>query len=91
MTKVQENQNASGTYSKFWRIALVLISVPIVFAGPTYLPYLMSKAHVGDFCVCRRRRRTFYHRHRNGMVPCKQEDYRMFASDTLGCIIKSAF
>ena len=48
MTKVQENQNASGMYTKFWRIALVIVSVLLIFAGPTYLPYLMSKAHVGD-------------------------------------------
>ena len=48
MTKVQENQNSSGTYSKFWRITLVLISVLLVFAGPTYIPYLMSKVHIGS-------------------------------------------
>lgn len=48
MTKAQGNQNASGTYSKFWRITLVLISVLLVFAGPTYVPYLMSKANIGS-------------------------------------------
>ena len=49
MTKVQENQKTSGTYSKFWRITLVLISVVLVFAGPTYVPYLMSKVQIGAF------------------------------------------
>jgi len=33
--------------SKFWRSTLLLISVLLIFAGPTYVPYVMSDiAHV---------------------------------------------
>ena len=28
--------------SKFWRTALLIVSVLLIFAGPTYMPYLMS-------------------------------------------------
>jgi hypothetical protein len=38
-----ENVNVSGIYSKFWRITLVIVSVLLIFVGPTYVPYAMSE------------------------------------------------
>jgi hypothetical protein len=33
--------------SKFWRTTLLLVSVVLIFAGPTYVPYVMSDiAHI---------------------------------------------
>jgi len=48
VTDVEENLNVGGIYSKFWRITLVIVSVLLIFAGPTYVPYIMSKVHI-DF------------------------------------------
>ena len=42
-------KNLGGIYSKFWRITLVVISMLLIFAGPTYVPYLMFKVHVDYF------------------------------------------
>lgn len=42
----EENLSTTGIYSKFGRISLVVLSMLIMFAGPTYVPYLMTKAHV---------------------------------------------
>lgn len=36
-----ENVNVTGIYSKFWRIALVVLSMLLIFVGPTYVPYIM--------------------------------------------------
>jgi hypothetical protein len=33
--------------SKFWRTFLVILAVLLIFAGPTYVPYLMSLLQVG--------------------------------------------
>jgi hypothetical protein len=44
MTENDENENVTGIYSKFWRIALVVISMLLIFVGPTYGPYVL--AHV---------------------------------------------
>jgi hypothetical protein len=36
--------------SKFWRSTLLLVSVLLIFVGPTYVPYLMSNlAHIDYF------------------------------------------
>ncbi len=32
----------TGINSKFWRTTLLIISVLLIFAGPTYVPYFMS-------------------------------------------------
>ena len=42
MTKDEENVSVTGIYSKFWRITLVIVSMILIFAGPTYVPYAMS-------------------------------------------------
>ena len=36
-----ENVNVTGIYSKFWRITLVVLSMLLIFIGPTYVPYVM--------------------------------------------------
>lgn len=36
-----ENES-TGMNSKFWRTTLLIVSVLLIFAGPTYMPYLMS-------------------------------------------------
>jgi hypothetical protein len=46
MTENEENVNVGGIYSKFWRITLVVISVLLIFAGPTYVPYAMTKLNL---------------------------------------------
>ena len=38
----EENVSVTGIYSKFWRISLVILSMLLVFVGPTYVPYAMS-------------------------------------------------
>ena len=41
MTENEENVNVTGIYSKFWRITLVVLSMLLIFVGPTYVPYVM--------------------------------------------------
>jgi hypothetical protein len=36
------NLKVTGIYSKFWRITLVVFSMLLIFAGGTYVPYLLS-------------------------------------------------
>ncbi len=42
ITVMAENENAGMMSSKFWRTTLLIVSVLLIFAGPTYVPYLMS-------------------------------------------------
>jgi hypothetical protein len=42
MTENEENINVTGIYSKFWRITLVVLSMLLIFAGPTYGFYVMA-------------------------------------------------
>ena len=41
-----ENLSTTGIYSKFGRISLVVISMLLMFVGPTYIPYVMTKANI---------------------------------------------
>jgi hypothetical protein len=50
MTEIEENVNVGGMYSKFWRITLVIISMLLVFVGPTYVPYAMGLLNL-DYVV----------------------------------------
>ena len=43
MTENDEIENVSGIYSKFWRIALVVVAMLLIFIGPTYGPYVFVK------------------------------------------------
>jgi uncharacterized membrane protein YgdD (TMEM256/DUF423 family) len=40
----QENVELSGMQSKFTKIALTVITMLLLFAGPTYVPYLLEKS-----------------------------------------------
>jgi hypothetical protein len=42
MTQNNENIQASGLDSKFMKVTMMIVSVLLIFAGPTYVPYLMS-------------------------------------------------
>ena len=37
----EENVSVTGIYSKFWRITLVILSMLLIFVGPTYGVYAM--------------------------------------------------
>ena len=43
MDKNNEGKDSGGfdVSSKFWRIFLVIVAVLLIFAGPTYVPYLL--------------------------------------------------
>jgi hypothetical protein len=45
MTDKNENKNSGmfDTSSKFWRTFLIIVAALLIFAGPTYLIYLMTK------------------------------------------------
>ena len=49
MTETEENMNVEATYSKFTRVAFVVISMLLVFVGPTYVPYAMGKLNVDGY------------------------------------------
>jgi hypothetical protein len=44
-----ENLKVTGIYSKFWRITLVVVSMLLIFVGPTYFPYALTKLKVDYF------------------------------------------
>jgi len=41
MTDIEDSK-VTGIYSKFWRITLVVLSMLMIFAGPTYLTYIFA-------------------------------------------------
>jgi len=43
MNKNKEDKSFGGfgVSSKFWRIFLVIVAALLIFAGPTYVPYLL--------------------------------------------------
>jgi hypothetical protein len=42
MTKDNEEIQVSGIESKFSRVTLTIVSVLLIFIGPTYIPYLLA-------------------------------------------------
>ena len=50
MTETEENVQVSGIESKFMKVGLTLVTVILLFVGPTYVPYVMNEAHI-DFLV----------------------------------------
>ena len=42
MTEESKNMQVSGIDSKFAKVALTIVSVFLIFVGPTYIPYLLS-------------------------------------------------
>ncbi len=53
MTEDQESGKTGmiDLESKFWRTTLLVISVILVFAGPTYVPYLLNGILNLDYVV----------------------------------------
>jgi uncharacterized membrane protein HdeD (DUF308 family) len=49
MTQNNETIEASGIESKFSKIALTVVTVLLIFAGPTYVPYLLSDVLHADY------------------------------------------
>ncbi len=60
MTETEENMNVEVTYSKFTRVAFVVISMLLIFVGPTYVPYAMEKVNVNGYVISRSRRLTVH-------------------------------
>ncbi len=44
-----ENMDVEVTYSKFTRVAFVVLSMFLIFVGPTYIPYAMEKVNVNGY------------------------------------------
>jgi hypothetical protein len=44
-----ENLQVNGLDSKFSKIALTLVAVLLIFAGPTYVPYLLTSVGLEYF------------------------------------------
>jgi hypothetical protein len=44
MSKNREDKSSGGfdVSSKFWRTFLVIVAVLLIFAGPTYVPYMLA-------------------------------------------------
>ena len=42
MTENNENVQASGLDSKLMKAVLMIVTVLLIFVGPTYIPYLLS-------------------------------------------------
>jgi hypothetical protein len=49
MTEKNENVQVSGIESKFMKITLTIVSVFLIFVGPTYIPYLMADSLKMDY------------------------------------------
>jgi hypothetical protein len=45
----KEDLEVTGIYSKFWRITLVIVSMLLIFVGPTYVPYAMANVLKLDY------------------------------------------
>jgi hypothetical protein len=45
----EESTGMFDMNSKFWRSTLLIVSVLLIFVGPTYVPYLMSLANINYF------------------------------------------
>jgi hypothetical protein len=48
MTENEQEINLPS-YSKFSRIAMVIVSMLLIFGGPTYVPYAMFKLNVNGY------------------------------------------
>ena len=49
MTNNNGNLKVTGIYSKFWRITLVVLSMLMIFVGPTYLTYILANVMKIDY------------------------------------------
>jgi hypothetical protein len=51
VTQNVENENMGFLQSKFNRVFLILVSMVLLFAGPTYVPYALGQVMVVDNVV----------------------------------------
>ena len=49
VTEESKNMQVSGIDSKFAKVALTIVSVFLIFVGPTYIPYLLSSVLKIDY------------------------------------------
>jgi hypothetical protein len=49
MTEYNEDMRVSGSDSKFMKVTMTIISVFLIFVGPTYVPYLLSDVAKLDY------------------------------------------
>ena len=49
MKETEENMDVDVTYSKFTRVAFVVISMLLIFVGPTYVPYAMGQLNIDGY------------------------------------------
>ena len=49
MTETEENMNVQATYSKFTKVTFIVISMLLIFAGPTYVPYIMGQLNIDGY------------------------------------------
>ena len=49
MTETEENMNVDVTYSKFTRVAFIVISMLLIFVGPTYVPYALGQLNMDGY------------------------------------------
>jgi hypothetical protein len=48
MTENEQERNIAS-YSKFSRISMIIVSMLLIFVGPTYVPYVMGKLSIDGF------------------------------------------
>jgi hypothetical protein len=49
LKETEENMDVDVTYSKFTRVAFVVISMLLIFVGPTYVPYAMGQLNIDGY------------------------------------------
>ncbi len=49
MTENNEPVEVSGIQSKFTKVSLTIMAMLLIFAGPTYVPYLLSDVIHADY------------------------------------------
>ncbi len=49
MTETNEPVEVSGIQSKFTKVTLTIVAMLLIFAGPTYVPYLLSDVIHADY------------------------------------------
>ncbi len=49
MTETNEPIEVSGIQSKFTKVTLTIVAMLLIFAGPTYVPYLLSDVIHADY------------------------------------------
>ncbi len=92
MTENNENMQVSSLDSKFMKVAMTIVSVFLIFVGATYVPYLMSDVLKIDYAASVLVGAVLFIVGLGLLIflSPKESNRVNFASDTLGCIIKSA-